>query len=197
MSPPAPSTRAAAPPEMIDAGVVVLERNRPADVAAVARAVTESLDHLQPWMPWATPEGGTVEAQTAHIHKVDVGWETRTDYSYLLRAPGAGPASVLGMTSSVLGMIGLHRRLGPGAIEIGYWAHVAHSGRGYMTAAARAVTEAAAALADVDRVEIHTDEANLRSAAIPGRLGSRLERVDPRRPEAPAESGRLQIWVWP
>jgi RimJ/RimL family protein N-acetyltransferase len=130
-----------------------------------------------------------VEAQTAHVHKVDVGWETGTDYVYLLRAPG-GPASVLGM-------IGLHRRVGPRAIEIGYWTHVAHAGRGYMTAAVTAVTEAAAALDDVDRVEIHTDEANLRSAAIPRRLGYRLDRVDTRRPEALAESGRLQIWVRP
>jgi RimJ/RimL family protein N-acetyltransferase len=66
-----------------------------------------------------------------------------------------------------------------------------------MSAAAKAVTEAAEALDDVDRVEIHTDEANVRSAAIPRKLGYRLERVDVRRPEAPGESGRLQIWVRP
>ena len=97
----------------------------------------------------------------------------------------------------VLGMIGLHRRLGPGAIEIGYWTHVDHSGRGYMTAAAQAITRVAEALEDVQRVEIHTDEANVRSAAIPPKLGYRLDRVDTRRPEAPAESGRLQIGVRP
>ena len=66
-----------------------------------------------------------------------------------------------------------------------------------MSAAAQAVTEAAAALADVDRVEIHTDEANERSAAIPRKLGYRLDRVDLRPPQAPAESGRLQIWISP
>jgi RimJ/RimL family protein N-acetyltransferase len=94
-------------------------------------------------------------------------------------------------------MIGLHRRIGPRAIEIGYWTHVAHAGRGYMTAAAKAITDVAEALDNVDRVEIHTDEANVRSAAIPPKLGYRLDRVDTRRPEAPAESGRLQIWVRP
>ena len=66
-----------------------------------------------------------------------------------------------------------------------------------MTAAAKAVTEAAEALDDVDRVEIHTDEANLRSSAIPQKLGYRLDRVDVRIPEAPGECGRLQIWVRP
>ena len=97
----------------------------------------------------------------------------------------------------MVGIIGLHRRIGPRAVEIGYWTHVDHAGRGYMTAAAKAVTEAAEALDDVDRVEIHTDEANLRSAAIPQKLGYRLDRVDVRIPEAPGESGRLQIWVRP
>jgi RimJ/RimL family protein N-acetyltransferase len=94
-------------------------------------------------------------------------------------------------------MIGLHRRIGPRALEIGYWTHVNHAGRGYMTAAAKAITHVAEALDDIDRVEIHTDEANVRSAAIPPKLGYRLDRVDTRRPEAPAESGRLQIWVRP
>jgi hypothetical protein len=39
------------------------------------------------------------------------------------------------------------------------------------------------------------DAANLRRAAIPARLGSRLDRVETRTPEAPGESGRTQIWT--
>ena len=69
------------------------------------------------------------------------------------------------------------------------------SRRGYATACARALTRVGLALSDVDRVEIHTDEANVISAAIPRRLGYRLDRIDERPPDAPAESGRLQIWV--
>jgi hypothetical protein len=42
------------------------------------------------------------------------------------------------------------------------------------------------------RQEEHHD---VTSAAIPRRLGYRLERIDSRDPQAPAESGRLQIWV--
>jgi RimJ/RimL family protein N-acetyltransferase len=66
-----------------------------------------------------------------------------------------------------------------------------------MSAAARAVADAAAALPDVSRVEIHTDEANVRSAAIPRKLGFRLDRVDRVTPEALACIGRMQIWVKP
>jgi RimJ/RimL family protein N-acetyltransferase len=86
-------------------------------------------------------------------------------------------------------------RIAPGAVELGYWVHVDFTGRGYATAGARALTQAGLALSDVARVEIHTDEANVISAAIPRRLGYRLDRVDELPPEAPAHSGRLQIWV--
>jgi RimJ/RimL family protein N-acetyltransferase len=182
--------RRSQPPEVIDAGPVVLHRNRPADAEATARAVGESLEHLEPWMPWAEPRAATREAQAARIADVDMGWQRGTDFVYAMRRAD-------GPDDEIVGIIGLHRRIGPRAAEIGYWTHVDYSGRGFMSAAAKAVTEAAEALDDVDRVEIHTDEANVRSAAIPRKLGYRLERVDVRRPEAPGESGRLQIWVRP
>lgn len=182
--------RRSQPPEVIDGGAVILRRNRIADAGAVSRAVAESLQHLEPWMPWAQPRAATKEAQAARISEVEAGWQRGTDFVYVMRLPD-------GTDDEVVGIIGLHRRIGPGAAEIGYWTHVDHVGRGYMSAAAKAVTEAAEALDDVDRIEIHTDEANVRSAAIPQKLGYRLERVDIRRPEAPAESGRLQIWVRP
>jgi len=47
----------------------------------------------------------------------------------------------------------------------------------------------------VSRVEIHCDEANVASSAIPRKLGYRLDRVSPYPPEAPGESGRRQIWI--
>ncbi|MDB5067033.1 MAG: Acetyltransferase, partial [Chloroflexi bacterium] len=37
----------------IDADAVVLERWRAGDAAALLTAVSESVDHLRPWMAWA------------------------------------------------------------------------------------------------------------------------------------------------
>ena len=60
--------------------------------------------------------------------------------------PGSGaPASdyeygVFLADGSVVGGCGLHRRIGPSALEIGYWVHVAHTRRGIATAAAGALT---------------------------------------------------------
>ncbi len=176
------------PPERIDAGPVVLSRNTVDDAEIVADAIRESLDHLRPWMPWATPDSATVEHQAARLAGVAAAWEEGTEFVYVARFDG---------DPSLVGMIGMHRRLGPGGIEIGYWAHARHAGRGYMSAAAKAVTDAAAALPDISRVEIHTDAANVRSAAIPRKLGFRLDRVDTVTPDAPACTGRMQIWVKP
>lgn len=179
----------ARPPDTIDAGSVVLRRQEMTDAPAIAAAVRDSLDHLRPWMPWASPDAATLGAQVRRLRETAGQWKRGTDFSYVMVGPDDDEA--------VRGVIGLHRRVGPGAIEIGYWVHVDHAGRGYASAAARAMTEAAGALADVERIEIHTDEANGRSAAIPPKLGYRLDRVDVRRPQAPGESGRLQIWVRP
>ena len=94
-------------------------------------------------------------------------------------------------------MFGLHRRIEPAALEIGYWLRPDYLGRGYASRAVAALTEAALSLPDVDRIEIHTDEANTSSAAIPRRLGYRLDRVEPKTPQASGETHRKQIWVTP
>jgi hypothetical protein len=46
-------TRPDRPEELIEHGQVTLRRLREQDPDAVFRAVTESADHLRPWMPWA------------------------------------------------------------------------------------------------------------------------------------------------
>ena len=56
------------------------------------------------------------------------------------------------------------------------------------------IDEAVAAIRDGQMI-IVCDEANLRSAAVPQRLGYTLDRVEARAPEAPGETGRMQIWV--
>lgn len=169
----------------------MVRRCRIEESAAFAEAVKQSLDHLRPWMPWATSATADPEAQRARLAGAAESWEAGTEFLYTVFLPEHQPAE----GGPVIGTIGLHRRLGPGGIEIGYWMHAAHTGRGYATAAARALTGAALALPDVQRVEIHCDAANAASAAIPRKLGYRLERIDTREPQAPGETGRLMIWV--
>jgi RimJ/RimL family protein N-acetyltransferase len=156
------------------------------DLALLTATTASSLEHLHPWMEWATPGAVSPESQQArHQERLDQA-ETGESYMYLL------------VEGDVLhGVLGLHRRVGPGGIEIGYWLRPESVGQGLVTRAAAALTTAALELPDVERVEIHCDEANVRSAAVPARLGYRLDRVEDDGIQAPNEVGRGMVWVFP
>jgi RimJ/RimL family protein N-acetyltransferase len=155
------------------------------DGEAIARAVGESLDHLRPWMPWADARSADPRFQRDRIRNMARQRDRGEEWQYgLFDADGA-----------FLGAFGLMTRRGPRTLEIGYWLHVDAGRRGHATNAARALTETGLARRSIDRMIIVCDETNVRSAAIPRRLGYHLERVELRAPEAPGETGRMQIWV--
>jgi RimJ/RimL family protein N-acetyltransferase len=176
------------PPSHIACGELVLRWAALEDAELISQAVAESLDHLSPWMSWATSEAADLEEQCKRRAELTAQTAAGTDYMYLVLSARDG---------QLLGACGLHRRLGPGAVEIGYWLHPQHLGKGYITEAAAAVRDAALALPDVDHVEIHCDEANLSSQAVARRLGFRLDRVELDGVQAPAEVGRSMIWIYP
>ena len=152
----------------------------------IAAAVADSLAHLAPWMPWATREAATPQGQRERLQAMSTAWDEGRAFTYIIVPPDE---------SAVFGGIGLHRRGGSGSLEIGYWLHPRHVGKGYATAAVQAVVQAALALPGTTRVEIHCDIANERSQAIPRRLGFRLDRVESDEVEAPAEAGQSMVWV--
>jgi RimJ/RimL family protein N-acetyltransferase len=174
-----------APPERIELGELVLRRWQPEDLLARFAAITASFDHIHPWMDWAA-EPPTLDQQRAFGEATAAGWPSRD---------GSFNYGIFDTAGAVLGAIGLHDRIGPRTLEIGYWCHVEHTGRGVITRSAAALTRIALALPGIDRVEIHCDEANVNSAAVPRRLGYRLDRIEPREARAPAESGRDLFWV--
>ncbi len=156
------------------------------DAPAIAAAVRVSMEHLRPWMSWATTEAGDPRGQLARVAEADELWEAGTDFIYsIMLAPGG----------TLIGEIGLHHRVGDAGIEIGYWIDARQVGRGHGSEAARMLTAVALSLPAVSRVEIQCDTANEASAAIPRKLGYRLDRIDPHEPEAPGEVGHRMIWV--
>lgn len=174
------------PPEVLDVAGVQLRRHRVDDADAIAEAVAASLAELRPWMTWASDEAADPDVQRCRLEDVVPHWDDGTDFSYLIVA-----------SNQVIGSIGLHARVGPEALEIGYWLRTDFTGRGIATACTGELTSAALALDQTSRVEIHCDEANSRSAAIPRRLGYRLDRIDDDEATAPNEIGRSMIWVYP
>ena len=174
------------PAEEVRSERLVLRRVQVDDADGIATAVGASLDYLRPWMPWATLDAAEPRTQRIRVAEADELWEAGTDfiYSVLLR-PGL----------TVIGEIGLHRRVGDGGMEIGYWIDTRFSGRGLGTEAAGLLTDLALALPGVSRTEIHCDVANQASAAIPRKLGYELDRVEQQPPEAPGEQGHRMVWV--
>jgi len=73
--------------------------------------------------------------------------------------------------SRVLGNTGLHKRGEPDVREIGYWIHADHIGKGLATESTAALTKVAFVVDGVSRVEIRCDPANVRSSAVPAKLG--------------------------
>lgn len=161
---------------------VTLRRWRSADVPELHRVVQESLDHLAPWMPWVSG-GYSVTDAADFIAGAEDEWARGVAFHYAITVGG-----------EVAGAASLMARIGPGGLEIGYWLHPARVGLGLASKAARALTEAAFE-AGADRVEIVTDVANTRSAAVPRRLGFvEVARRPAQEPLTPAESGTDIIW---
>ena len=137
----------------------------PRDAPRLKEAIDSSLDHLRPWMPWAQHEPQTL------AEKVELLREFRGQFDL-----GANAVYAIfdAADERVLGGSGLHPRIGPGALEIGYWIRADAVGQGYATESTAALTRVAFEVADVERVEIHCAPENDASAAIPPKLGYAL-----------------------
>src|SRR5215469_15820743 len=94
------SGRPARPPEQVAAGPLVLRRVHADDAGAIAVAVSASLEHLRPWMPWATPEAADLRSQLVRVAEADELWETGTGFIYVMIARDSerdgGPAEPAG-----------------------------------------------------------------------------------------------------
>jgi len=140
----------------------------PGDGAITCEAVNASLNELRPWMPWAKGEQ-TVEEAEVTIRNGYINFLNRTDLRLLAFKKDTGQFVV----SS-----GLHRiDWDIPKFEIGYWVDSRFSGQGYVTEAVSGITDYAVRELKARRIEIRCDELNLKSRAIPERLGFTLEGI--------------------
>jgi ribosomal-protein-serine acetyltransferase len=169
------------PEDLIEHGPVTLRRYREDDLDALVQAVSESEDHLRPWLPWVAGHSRASEAEFLAGAARD--WDSGVAYNYVMITEG-----------TLAGGIALMARIGPGGLEIGYWVHQAWTRRGLATAASAALVEAAFRLPGVDRIEIVHDELNVASAGVPRKLGFTEVGRRPLDPPPPAGTGTGVIW---
>ncbi|HLI70823.1 MAG TPA: GNAT family N-acetyltransferase [Ktedonobacteraceae bacterium] len=141
---------------------VLVRPYRESDAQALFEAVTESRDHLRPWLPFADAHQTVEESRDWIIH-VMAEWLIRTNLTVSIWEIS---------TNRFVGGSGLHPHDWEiRYFEIGYWLRASATGHGYVTEAVKLLTDFAFARLAATRVEIRCDERNVRSAAIPRRLG--------------------------
>jgi len=172
-------------PEHHEHDGLVLRRWTEADAEIVEALVTANLEHLRPYMPWIAAEPLAIEDRRA----LERGWE---------EAWQAGGDVILGIFEDgvAVGSTGLHRRIGPNGLEIGYWVAADHLGRGIARRASEGLTDLAFTVPGIDRVEIRHDLSNTYSRNVPASLGFTLIGRDApnRDARAPAETGVDLVW---
>lgn len=170
--------------ETLDAGQITLERWTVDRAEDLDRAIRESLPELRAFMFWASADHD-FDATKGYLERSRDEWDNGENYNYAMLTP----------EGEVVGSCGLMSRQGPGVLEIGYWVHSAHAGKGYATAAALALTEAGLAWPGIDRVEIHHDVDNPASGRVAAKAGFReLGPVEAER-KAPRDTGTHLVWA--
>jgi len=170
-------------PETIEAGPITLVRWSLDHGDDLDRAINESLPELTRFMPWATA-GHDREATMSFLVQSQAEWDEGENFSYAMLTPAG----------EVVGSCGLMSRQGPGVLEIGYWVHSAHAGKGYATVATLAVAEAGLAQPGIDRVEIHHDIDNPASGRVAAKAGfHQVGQVEAEK-KAADDSGTHLVW---
>lgn len=164
---------------------LVLRCYDPADAPLLAASVTESLEHLLPWMPWAAAEPEPLQTKIERLRRFRANFDLGHDYIYGIFNP---------QEKRLLGGTGLHTRIGDQALEIGYWIHKDYIGRGYATETSAALAKVAFEVHHVERVEIHCAVENVRSAAVPRKLGFHHEATLKNRSFANGHKCDQMVW---
>lgn len=166
------------------------------DAAQLEPILLRDTRHLGPWIPAtvATPASIPELAERLSGFAADFAAERAWRFALFDNA-----------TDELLGEIDLFPRNATGRVpltdadraEVGYWLRSDRTGRGFATEGAQAVIEAAAGFPQFSHVEIRCDVRNVRSAAIPARLGFHLVANDAQDRESSSGDDELALWMLP
>jgi RimJ/RimL family protein N-acetyltransferase len=169
-------------PYRIETERLVIRCYEPQDAPLLKDAIDSSLEHLRPWMPWAESEPQTLEEKTDLLRSFRAQFDSGDNF-------------VLGVFSAdesrVIGGSGLHPRLEPGGLEIGYFVRADATRQGYITESTAALTRVGFEICQADRIEIRIEPGNEASFGVPRKLGF-LEEATLRRRLPGREGGPLR-----
>ena len=138
------------------------------DASQLKEAIDSSLPELQAWVPWALDEPSPLEAIATRLADMRQKFVSGADWAFAVFDSDE---------TRLLGGAGLHPRGSTDHLEIGYWIRTDATGQGYALEAAHALCATAFFSTSVDRLEIHCDAENTRSASVARRLGFQLTKT--------------------
>ena len=136
------------------------------DVDPALEIVLRNREHLQTYMRWMTDDYSIESSRKFILEGIAHRLERKTLAFAILR------------DDRLVGSIGFNRLDWYARVcEIGYWIDYAEEGKGIITRACRALIDYAFDELGMNRVEIRCSTENIRSAAVPERLGFTKEGV--------------------
>ncbi len=149
-------------PYRIETERLVIRCYEPADAPLLKEAIDSSLDHLRPFMPWTAHEPQTLEEKTALLREFRSEFDRGENFIHGIFARDE---------SEQLGGTGLHPRIGPGGLEIGYFVRADATRQGIATESTAALTRVGFEVCEADRIEIRIEPRNAASFGVPRKLG--------------------------
>jgi RimJ/RimL family protein N-acetyltransferase len=149
-------------PYRIETERLVIRCYDPRDAPLLKDAIDSSLEHLRPWMPWVENEPQTIEEKVELVRYFRSNYDTGENFTCGIFS--ADEAELIGGT-------GLHQRLGPGGLEIGYWIRASATRHGFVTESTAALTRVGFEVCEADRIEIRIEPGNEASFGVPRKLG--------------------------
>ena len=147
-------------------GELLLRSYQPGDGAELNRATQSSLEHLRPWMPWASPDT-TVEDSEAFARRSRARWLLAEEWGVSVWRGGRLVASS--------GFMLRGRPLEDGTGEIGMWVRADEAGRGLGTRVLQAMVDWADAAWPFRKLTWLCERRNRASARVAEKCGFRLE----------------------
>lgn len=132
----------------------------------ITAVVQDSLGRLKPWMPWAVDDY-SVESANEFINR-----------SLKAFAEEGRFETVILFDDKIIGAMGFHDldKVNRSA-HVGYWITASYEGKGIVTRCCRALIAYLFDTMELNRVQINCNVENVRSRAVPERLGFKLEGI--------------------
>lgn len=136
------------------------------DAETLFSVVGRNREHLRQWLPWVDQTGSADDIRR-FISRVVAQFES-----------GFGPNCGIWVKGALAGAIGCHTiDRANQSCSLGYWIETGHQGKGTITQCCRRLLDCLFDELGLHRVEIRCATGNLRSCAIPRRLGFSHEGV--------------------